>query len=111
MLNVFDGQLKITNMEWDENLQRKSSEIYQIVSKEIEGELTRLFSDLPSDAKSQVQVRVNRFAPGSVVVDFTVGWLTESAVLTSSIVRNWTILCTPSHTATLHYVTNHVLTI
>ena len=93
VLNVFDGQLRITNMEWDENLHRKSSEIYQIISKELEDELMNLFKDVPSDKSSQVMVKVNKFAPGSVVVLYTVGWLAERDVLTSATVRNCSILC------------------
>lgn len=93
VLNVFDGQLRITNMEWDENLHRKSSEIYQIISKELENELMNLFKDVPSDKSSQVMVKVNKFAPGSVVVLYTVGWLAERDVLTSATVRNCFILC------------------
>ena len=93
VLNVFDGQLRITNMEWDENLHRKSSEIYQIISKELEDELMNLFRDVPSDKSSQVMVKVNKFAPGSVVVLYTVGWLAERDVLTSATVRNCSILC------------------
>ena len=93
VLNVLDGQLRITNMEWDENLHRKSSEIYQIISKELEEELMNLFKDVPSDKSSQVMVKVNKFAPGSVVVLYTVGWLAERDVLTSATVRNCSILC------------------
>ena len=93
VLNVFDGQLRITNMEWDENLHRKSSEIYQILSKELKDELMNLFKDVPSDKSSQVMVKVNKFAPGSVVVLYTVGWLAERDVLTSATVRNCSILC------------------
>ena len=88
MLNVFDGQLRITNMEWDDDLNRKSSEIFQIVSKELEKNLMKLFHDVPTDKNSQVVVKVTKFAPGSVVVLYTVGWLTDRDVLTSAIVRN-----------------------
>ena len=88
VLNVFDGQLRITNMEWDEDLNRKSSEIFQIVSKELEKNLMKLFHDVPTDKNSQVVVKVTKFAPGSVVVLYTVGWLTDRDVLTSAIVRN-----------------------
>ena len=95
VLNVFDGQLRITNMEWDENLHRKSSEIYQIISKELEDELMNLFKDVPLDNNSQVMVKVNKFAPGSVLVLYTVGWLSERDVLTSATVRNCSILCSP----------------
>merc|ERR1719270_2682898 len=48
VLNVFDGQLRITNMEWDDDLNRKSSEIFQIVSKELEKNLMKLFHDVPA---------------------------------------------------------------
>ena len=88
MLNVFDGQLRITNMEWDDDLNRKSSEIFQIVSKELEKNLMKLFHDVPTDKNSQVVVKVTKFVPGSVVVLYTVGWLTDRDVLTSAIVRN-----------------------
>ena len=103
MLNVFDGQLRITNMEWDENLHRKSSEIYQIISKELEDELMNLFRDVPSDKSSQVMVKVNKFAPGSVVVHYTVGWLAERDVLTSATVRNCSILCRSPLVKSLNY--------
>ena len=75
-------------MEWDEDLNRKSSEIFQIVSKELEKNLMKLFHDVPTDKNSQVVVKVTKFAPGSVVVLYTVGWLTDRDVLTSAIVRN-----------------------
>ena len=94
---MFDGELRITNMEWEENFNRKSSEIYQIISKEIKDGLTSLFSDVPADKKSQVTVKVNSFAPGSLRVLYTVGWLTDRDVLTSAIVRNCSILCSHIH--------------
>ena len=97
VLNVFDGELRITNMEWEEDFNRKNSEIYQIISKEIKDGLTRLFSGLPSDAKSQVTVKVNGFSPGSLRVLYTVGWLTDRDVLTSATVRNCSILCSQQH--------------
>lgn len=37
-------------------------------------------------------VKVNKFVPGSVKVLYTVGWLTDGDVLTSTIVRNCFIL-------------------
>ena len=90
-------------MEWDENLHRKSSEIYQIISKELEDELMNLFRDVPSDKSSQVMVKVSKFTPGSVVVHYTVGWLAERDVLTSATVRNCSILCRSPLVKSLDY--------
>ena len=75
-------------MEWDDGLNSKSSEIFQIVSKELEKNLMKLFHDVPSDKNSQVVVKVTKFAPGSVLALYTVGWLTDREVFTSATVRN-----------------------
>ena len=44
VLNVFSGELKITNMEWDPSLGDDSSEIFKIMATEIEEDLKKLFS-------------------------------------------------------------------
>ena len=41
---MFSGELKITNMEWDPSLGDDSSEIFKIMSTEIEEDLKKLFS-------------------------------------------------------------------
>ena len=99
-------------MEWDPNLSRKSSELYLIFSNELKRDLMKLFSDVPADKNSQVMVKVNKFVPGSVKVLYTVGWLTDSDVLTSTIVRNCIILfrdnCRYIHTNQLIILYNYI---
>jgi len=87
VVNVFTGQMKISNMEWDENLNTNTSEIFQTLARKIESDLKSLFVSVASDNNSQVMVKVNEFVPGSVIVKYTVGWLADNEVLKASNVR------------------------
>jgi len=88
VVNVFTGQIRISNMEWDDNLARNTSELFYTLSSEFEKNLKNLFTRAPVDNGSQVMVKVNEFVPGSVIVKYTVGWLADNVVLKASDVRN-----------------------
>ena len=74
-------------MEWDENLNTNTSEIFRTLARKIETDLKSLFVVVASDNNSQVMVKVNEFVSGSVIVKYTVGWLADNEVLKASNVR------------------------
>merc|ERR1719320_581008 len=83
--NAFNGKLKITNMEWDTKLEDKSSEIYKTLRNKVENDLVRLFEEISPNSK--VNIVVTGFSPGSVVVSYTVGWLSKNIIHSAIDVR------------------------
>ena len=83
VVNVFKCEMAITNMEWDPQLGDSSSEVALLLSQELQTGLRTLLAPVPRDPASQIMVIINQFAPGSVRVKFTVGWLAESVVITA----------------------------
>ena len=96
---VFDGELRIMNIDWDSNLENKTSFEYQELAEAFERELdTVLNTDEAVNMAGRCQFvsRVQELAPGSVVVMFSIEVSSHDqlednispALVSESIIRN-----------------------
>ena len=87
--NAFQGNIRITNYEWEEEMADNTSAAFTTLAGRLEEDLRVLFSPLSSDP-SALAVRVTGLAPGSVVVTFALGWnlATGEAPMATSLVTD-----------------------
>ena len=71
--NAFEGQLRITNMQFDERLRDPSEEIYQSLAARLEQDLSALLQPL---LQEPLVVKVRQFSEGSIVVHYSFAWST-----------------------------------
>ena len=89
MPNAFEGQLRITNYEWDAKLRDAQSDVFTSLASTLEEDLRVLLSPL-TDTQDTLAVRVTSFAEGSVIVLYSFGWdlPDRDSSLTSASIRN-----------------------
>ena len=82
--NVFQGDLKIVNMEWDSNLNNRESDIYKTLSTSLQDGIQSAITEEDPSLREQLQVRIDKFLPGSVIVKFTAVLLLENGEVKDS---------------------------
>ena len=70
---MFHGKFKILNLNWTEDLREPKSNKFKSLAGELESDLATASSNLSSD--SDLNVKVTKFLPGSVIVKFDIGKL------------------------------------
>ena len=87
--NAFEGQLRITNYEWDAKLQDAQSDVFTSLASTLEEDLKVLLNPL-TDEKDALSVHVKSFSEGSVIVSYTFAWdlPNRDSRLTTASIRN-----------------------
>ena len=89
MPNAFEGQLRISNYEWDAKLRDAQSDVFTSLASTLEEDLRVLLSPL-SGKKDDLAVRVTSFSEGSVIVFYSFAWdlSDRDSSLTTANIRN-----------------------
>ena len=86
MPNAFEGQLRISNYEWDAKLRDAQSDVFTSLASTLEEDLRVLLSPL-SGKKDDLAVRVTSFSEGSVIVFYSFAW--DLSDRDSSLSQRW----------------------
>lgn len=75
MSTVYEGEIAISNVAWDDRLSDPQSEMFKDLASKFEVGLDELFitSDLLDEAV--FNIRVTSFNSGSVIVNFRLSWM------------------------------------
>ena len=72
---VYDGQIEITNVAWDDRLLDSSSEMFKDMAGKLEVGLDELFITSELLDEAVFNLRVTSFESGSVIVNFRLSWM------------------------------------
>ena len=87
--NAFEGQLRITNMQFDKRLEDPSAEIHRSLAARLEQDLSALLQPILQEV---LVVKVRQFTEGSIVVHYSFAWNTPRQESKIKVVSLGTVL-------------------